>query len=183
MRRRQRGFLLNPFRFGESWVTVDSWTEGINSTPWANYTHRLRVYAARFPDANTTLIRLTYKAHPSGAGAQTTKVYVGLGATSGDEYDFDGAPTEVLFGGSSGFSISAGSIITSDATALVMDGTRDVLISGQSASTPACAFAGFDNRTNWKCWYKTGADAATENASGYTANLVEAVGVVKIEVR
>lgn len=164
------------------WAVVDAWVEDINSTPWDGYTHRLRVRKALLSSPSEK-IRLTYKAHPSGTGASTTAVYVGIASDSGDDYDFDGAPVEVTFGGFSGFSLAAGATILSDEIALSLDGTRDILISGQTASGQPGSFAGYVSRLpNWSAWYKLGADAATANASGYTKNLVDAVGVVLIEV-
>ena len=167
---------------GGEWSAVDEWASAINSTPWGNYTHRLRIAASLVPDVATTKIRITYGAAPGGAGASTTAVYVGVAAATGDAYDFDGAPTEVTFGGASGFSLSAGATILSDEISLVLDGTRDILIAGQTASGQPGDFAGFDGRAGWKAWYKSGADAATQDATGYSANLVEAVGAVKVEV-
>ncbi len=165
------------------WDVVDEWVEDINSTPWDGYTHRLRV-SKDLLSGVTASIRLTYKAHPEGSGASTTAVYVGVASDSGDAYDFDGAPVEVTFSGLSGFSIAAGSTVISDEITLSLDGTRDILIAGQTASGQPGSFAGlFINELKWSAWYKAAADAATENASGYTLNLVNVVGVVKIEVR
>jgi hypothetical protein len=175
--------LLNPYRFGASWQIVDAWVENINSTPWGGYTCRLRVDRSLIADSATTLIRLTLKAHASDGGASATKVYVGVAADAGNEYDFDGAPVEVTFSTSSGFFLAPGASIVSDEIALALDGTRDLLITMQTASGQPGDFSGYVDRTGWRCWYKAGSDASTEDATGYSNNAVDAVGTVKIEVR
>lgn len=166
-----------------SWSTIDEWTEDINSTPWAGYTHRMRIDRSRFPDASSTKVRITYAAHAAGTGASATVVYIGVAADTGDSYDFDGSPVEVMFSGASGFAIAAGDSIVSDDITLALDGTRDLLIAAYTATGQPGDFAGYDNRANWRAWYKAGDDASTVDATGYTVNAVDAVGVVKIEVK
>lgn len=167
--------------FDTDWVTVQEWASAINSTPWGNYTHRVRVESWALSKSSKTKVRLTYGAAPGGAGASTTSVYVGVAANSGNEYDFAGTPVEVTFGGLSGFNLAAGDTITSDEIVLSIGETDDLLISGYTGSGQPGDFAGFDGRAGWQAWYKTGNDAATVDASGYSVNAVEAVGVVKIE--
>lgn len=167
--------------FDTDWVTVQEWASAINSTPWGNYTHRVRVESWALSKFSKTKVRLTYGAAPGGAGASTTSVYVGVAANSGNEYDFAGTPVEVTFGGLSGFNLAAGDTITSDEIVLSIGKTDALLISGYTGSGQPGDFAGFDGRAGWRAWYKTGNDAATVDASGYSVNTVEAVGVVKIE--
>lgn len=167
------------------WRTIDSWTNVDRSQPWNGYTHRVRINKSFLGGMSSTSIRLTYQSASNGSygGASTTKVYVGVAASTGDSYDFESTPVEVLFAGASGFSIALGASITSDEVALALDGTKDILIAGQTALGGTSSFSGYNGRSGYQAWYKYALDAATVDAAGYTVNAIEAVGVVKIEVK
>lgn len=73
-------------------------------------------------------IKLLISGPPTGSNLEINNVYIGLLALSGGSYDFDGNQIEVTFSGASGFSLAAGSTISSDIKNFAIDGSRAIII-------------------------------------------------------
>lgn len=113
-----------------------------------------------------TLIRVRFKAGTGGYAI--SKAYIGEGASSGDAYDFATTPTQLLFNtGSASFSIGASATITSDDTSFSIPAGKNLCVAWeQTASTYAQAYlttSGYTAGSN----YKSAADAATVDKTGY----------------
>lgn len=178
--------LLNPHRFGsggQSWNAVLSWVHANPSTGWTGYTFRVRV-AKSLLTTHGTEARITISTGPS-PGSNLEVCHIGFGSESGDAFDFDSTPTQVKFGGANGFSIAASTDFLSDPIALVVDGTRDIVLAGYASA--GGSFAGKALFSGWSTYFKLNSDTATVNAFGY-APAAGGIGegahaMTKIEVR
>ena len=113
---------------------------------------------------NGTSVAISLKAH-SSSGATIDNAYIGQAATSGDAYDFASTPTEILWSGTSGVTLGAGANTESDFVTFTLDSTKDHIISFYLSAGDiqyGGAVAGYSN------YYKSGNDASTVNATGYT---------------
>lgn len=178
--------LLNPYRFGsggQPWNMVLSWVHTDSSTGWTGYTFRVRVSKSLLTTHGTEA-RITISTGPS-PGSNLEVCHIGFGAESGNTFDFDSTPTQVKFGGANGFSIAASTEFLSDPIALVVDGTRDIILAGYASA--GGSFAGKAFFSGWSTYYKAGSDTATVDASGYGAASggigSGASAMTKIEVR
>jgi hypothetical protein len=108
--------------------------------------------------------------------------YAQLQAASGDVYDFASTPVQILFGGSPGGIISAGNTdIVTDPVALALDGTKAIVVSAFFAAGSA-DLARKASLTGWIGAFKSGNDASTVNASGYTGTVFPAQLINRIQV-
>lgn len=137
---------------------------------WGNYTIRVVCAASRLADvvSATAQVRLSGNFFGSNGGT-ITKCYIGAAKAASDAYDFDGAPTQVLFGGAAGATVAAQADLWSDPVSIALDGTKPVMVSfycasGSLAQTQISQFA-----EDWTCFYKAGDSAATQDTSGYTS--------------
>jgi hypothetical protein len=114
------------------------------------------------------------------------KIYIGHKAAVGDAYDFEAAPTQVLFSGSAGGTVSTGGL-QSDATTFALDETKDLIVAIYHASSTNVprdsASAGY------ALYYKAGDDAATVDATGYStsgysgqAHYVQQIDIVTADI-
>jgi hypothetical protein len=100
---------------------------------------------------------------------QIGKCYIGEQATSGDEYDFKNVPTQVLFGGSAGKIFNADAILSDEVT-LALDYSKNIIISLYIVTLSYIPIGGVAGIVSgYKSWYKSGDDASTQNATGYSA--------------
>lgn len=134
-----------------------------NSPGWGGYTIRERIQAAQLSTADQCFVRLEAA---SNAGLTITSCYIQTKGTGG--FDFSGTPIQVMFGGSPGVALSAGQSVVSDEIALVLTGSDDVVISIYTATTSA--YRQSSSSTGTSISYKSGDDAATVIASGYTGS-------------
>jgi len=130
-----------------------------------NYTIRTVMAAVQFSNSGNQL-RLTLQAGSGSLGG--TKVYFGEQASSGNDYDFAGPPTQITFDGGNASTGTLGPNATklSDIIDFDFDHTKNyvfALYSPSNGSTAKMAHANFDSYT------KFGDDAATVNATGYSA--------------
>lgn len=95
------------------------------------------------------------------------KVYLGHAAAVGDVYDFDGSQVQVLFSGAAGGTVGVGGL-ESDTTVFNFDPTKNVVVAiyFSGASSPPRD----STSTGYGVYYKAGDDAATTDASGYSAS-------------
>ena len=104
---------------------------------WANYTVVGKYMPAALA-ASGSSIRLKLQG-PVVAGRTTTinNVYIGLAATSGNAYNFDGGQVAVTFSGSASLTLGTGHVRTSDVITFTIDGSKAVLIAYNLNSTAA----------------------------------------------
>ncbi len=126
-----------------------------------------------------TTVRLTI-AEASGLNVQIDEFWIGHPAASGDAYDFDGNQAQVTFNtGNPGFTLTGPGTIVSDDITFNLDSSKDIIFSffvpASPGNIPYRSIVGVTN------YFKSGNDAATENATGYTfgfgnrAHLVELI--------
>lgn len=111
-------------------------------------------------------LRLRFQASASQSTV-VSHVYVQIGSTSGDPYDFASTPVEVMFGGAAGFSLTADQYIDSDDVALPLAISDSLVVSFVVASTNVQRRAS-NYVPGFRMYYKAGNDATTQNTSGYT---------------
>lgn len=164
---RQRGFIINPYAFGgpaASWRTAFDRGAGVsNDSGWNGYTIREDMSTALL-GGSATKMKFTLQA-ASGSSALVSAAYVQIAAASGDPYDFDTTPVQILFGGSGSVTVPASSTVTSDEVALSIDGTRPLVMSVYFGS-PATIRA-YSGTSGFTSRYKFGNDATTVDTSGY----------------
>lgn len=123
-------------------------------------------------------IRLTFRGYLNGL--KVDKVSIGY-STSG--FDFDSAPTPVLFSGNRGFDIGSLEQITSDTISLPYEAGKGLVIAFHFA-------AGGNKGTQWRneiihnwsaCFKNSTDDVDTVSAVGYSASGGRAINIRKIE--
>lgn len=138
-----------------------------SNTAQASRTVRQRIANTVITNFDGLQSRVTFQASTSGLGARINAAYIGKAATSGDLYDFATTPFQLKFGGAAG-------TIWSPATSVVSDPVEWAPVAGDSVLI-TMAFGSPNNvarnttLAGWQSWNKGGNDAATVNASGYTA--------------
>jgi hypothetical protein len=150
-----RNAILSPF-------TTDSNT-------WANTTGRQRITKGAFP-GGFNRAKIAFQA-ASGEGLAIAKVYIGV--EGGTSYSFLTTPTEVKFGGGTGFAaIAIYESIWSDEISLSVSPTQNVVITwyvaaGATANDSMRAGA---TAVNGDITSKSGDDAITQTPAGYSAS-------------
>lgn len=150
-----------------------------NSNGYHGYTIR-QVIPASAVQFGGTEVKISIKADTDN-GIDIDKVYIGQRDTG---YAFDGAPTEVLFGGSSGVSIAAGAESYSDTTTFTITSGDDLVISMycNPAGTGPGDFSAQANPTDFEAYFKNADEAIDIAPTGFTTAIANLVGVSKIEV-
>lgn len=172
-----RGLLLKPDA-GGVWSTSISFTPTSSSAGWSGYTVRHRVTTAQIV-ATGTKVRVTLRAGSSVMNVG--KCYIGLAAASGDPYDYASTPTQIFFGGNPGVSVAANTNVLSDEATFTIDDTTDLILTVYFSG--AAAFANRSGQSGWSQYYKSGDDAVTVNASGYSGGSTEAGVFTLVEVQ
>lgn len=173
--------IIDAYRFGGgggAWVTSESWTPNANSAGWNAYTVRLVIAAAQFTQAGSKC-RLTvgFGANKGNIGA----LYIGESAGSGGtNYAFNTTPVQVLFSGSGTLSLPSGGSVVSDEILLPISGSANIVIAAYFNGTTDLRIR--SGETGWYQVYKSGNDASTVAATGYSGGSVEAALVPVIEV-
>lgn len=119
----------------------------------------------------------------AGSGQlELSKVYIGEAAASGDPYDFAATPTQVFFNGGNAATglLNASEKIASDTISISVDATKNLVI---SFYCPTNGIAGtVETLANFTAYTKSGDDAATVNASGYSTAARDLYALQKIEI-
>lgn len=174
-----------------SWRTLIDWTADTTgtNTGWNGYTmrHLYKVAAsAGYAGLGSggTKIRIQLR------GGQTTglainNAYVGVAAASGDLYDFETTPTQILWSGSSSVSVGAlTNTALSDETLFTFDGSKALIIAlhFNGASNLLTTVDGNPGSAGATQYYQAATDSsATVNASsGQASTLAYAISKVDI---
>lgn len=113
-----------------------------------------------------TKIRLTFQSRPSNT-MTVSKVYVGEVTATREGYLFQNAPTEVKFGGASGFSLAASSSIQSDETTVSFTGAFSLGICLVLTAHSGSSFTRLIE-TGWVTTLATGDATPDPTMSGFT---------------
>ena len=153
-----------------SWQTTTSTSLTANSGGWGNYTLRMFIPQASLLVTGGSQVRITLTA-ASSVNLVINDCYFGQasGSYSATSPAFAGTPTQVLFSGAAGTTVTAGTSAVSDGVSGSIPAANGICIAcninnlqvrATAASTPA----------NFQFSYKAGAtDSATVAASGYTS--------------
>jgi len=163
----------------EVWDVIAAAALVSNDGGWGGYTLRQRINAANITFNAGASTRITFASSPSVGAMNIAAAYVGVGAASGDTYDFASAPVPLLFGGASSIAVPQGTEVTSDAAAFSPVPGSNLVVS-MYFSSPS-SLKSTSAATGWANFYKFGNDASTVNASGYSV-WTAASAVRQIEV-
>lgn len=152
------------------WVNMfDGGMLTTNSNGWNGYTWRVRIPAASLDDIAGTLARIGLQAG-SSESLTITKAYIGIEGATG--FEFDSAPTQLTWdNGNTSVTIPALHTKMSDAVALALDGTEDVVISlYMNGGTGSDMFRYTTTMNGVQTQYKAATDdaATVGSISGYT---------------
>jgi hypothetical protein len=152
-----------------------------NPAAWNSFTMR-QVIAAAQVSASGSQVVVTFGGDGSGTFT-ITKAYIGHQG-AGDAYDFDTTPVQLTFGGNAGFTVTDAQEISSDPATFALDETQNLVISFYVPSSAGDDFGTQTTLTGWSSYFKSGDDAATVNATGYTAYTAtrNVVGVKQVDV-
>ncbi len=159
---------------GESWsIVYDKPTTLGSSTGWGGYTLRQLVPASALGGGGSRW-RLTFAAVTGGFGLE--EAFVGVAATTGDWYDFDGSPVPLQFGASAAVVCASDSAVVCDAFDLLVPSSRDVIVSAYFSYGSLLARS---DEAGWTKAEKSGNSAGTVDASGYGAVLNDRATLVR----
>jgi len=145
-------------------------------------TRRQIINTAQISNTGLAFVRVTFES-AAGQAWTISNAYIGHAASSGDVYDFESTPTELLFSGASGFAIALGTQKVSDQTTFTIQASKNLIISYYTSGD-----ASHDDirikatQTGWTNYLKAANDPSTVNATGYTLASNAVLGVMKVEV-
>lgn len=164
-------------------TTVFDPTLGGGEGGWAGFTIVEVVAAANLLAATGNQARVTL-AFTTLANGTTIQAYIGQQAAAGDAYDFDSA-VQLTFSGS-GTITGNGSTLSyvSDFVTLPQsyDNTKNYIVCLQASAGTLSTWNSASGTGN-AVYYKSGADAATINKSGYSSDGAGSRTVDKIEIQ
>jgi hypothetical protein len=150
-----------------SWLDVITPITGSgDDAGWIGTTVRQLIKAALISNTGLPLTRVGFKAG-NAENLYITKAFIGVGASTGDEYDFESTPTQLLFGGDAYKDIPAGTLEYSDTAIFTIPASKNLIVSfylGDAKDTIRVQ----TSATNFDCWYKGGDEAATVDVTGFS---------------
>lgn len=169
--KRQRGFIMNPFAFGApgAWRTIFDLTVSGGSGGWESYTLR-HVFTAALLGGSATKARFTFHGN-NAVNCAVNQVYAQIAAASGDVYDYASTPIAVTVGGGTSFAITSGADVVSDDIVISIGASDALVVAAAFPSSPGSALSTYTTTpTGYTAYYKLASDAATVNASSYSAS-------------
>jgi len=162
-------------------VAIDA---GREDPGWPNITMRIVIPSSAIR-ATGQGISVRFGAAKS-KGLRITKAFVGHAAASGDPYDFDSQPAQLMFAGSPSILISAnGSAVSDDALNFTVQPKKNLVVSflmTDAANDNPIAKA---PTPGWASFYRSGDDAGSVDAtSGYQdrSSVNASYGITEIRV-
>lgn len=160
-------------------VTLDTDGDGLNGF---TIVVGFAVAAFTLPSGAITGTRVTFRAG-NVQGLTITNAYIGHAAGSGDAYDFDTTPVQLLWSGSGTKAIAANSEEATDLSAFAYNKTSNLLVAyymnGGTTVDNARYKLSVANVTDYN---KVANDAATVNKTGYSATaLCRAIKKIEFE--
>jgi hypothetical protein len=145
---------------------------------WSGYTLRVRIEAAQLSNTGGSQVRVTLRGGDL-AGAQIGSCYIGMAAATGDNYDFEATPTQLLFSGVGTATIAANTNLLSDAAVFTVAAGKALIVACYFSGSTSLAIQ--SSATGWTSSYKSANDASTVDATGYTSAINEAKLVKLVE--
>jgi hypothetical protein len=159
-----KAWMIKPQASGPTYVFQAATAFDVNAGNQSGYTERLTIPTAMLlANASSFYIKFGY----FDASWIITKAYCGNVAAAGDAYDFLDAPAQILFSTAANCTVGAGGLV-SDLVTYNLDKTKKFMIAlyFAAASSPPRR----SSVETYGMYYKSGDDAATQNASGYTTS-------------
>lgn len=171
---------IDPARLASSGTWTQVTEIALSSTAgWAAWTLRNVIASGSISQSGGSAARVTFRAV---SGAVLAAAYIGLKSATGDAYDAD-SMTQLLFSGSGSVTHGAGETVVSDAVAFNVPAGRGVVVTAYYSSGNAYQNTTNGSETTTLLYYKSGNDAATANATGYTnSSSYAGAGVTKLEL-
>lgn len=170
-----------------AWETVYSFnltTENgaADNTGNNGYTFVWTIPLAAFSQTGGTKIRLTLQG-AAVEGTEMSGLYIGDGGGT-DGYDFGEAPVQVTKDASGTITIGAGASLVTDEINFVKDGTNPLIVAAQfqNSSADNVRMASTGSPAGSNCWFKTGAEASTQDKSTYGVLSANAGLVTQIDL-
>lgn len=156
-----------------SYTSVASVSPNTDFSP-GMHTFRTVIAAAQLTDVSASQVRVKFAA-PSGGNCVIAGAYIGVKSGT---YGFASTPTQLLFGGAAGTTLTAGSGNSySDAVTFAYDGTSDLVVAVNYTSGSVRYLN--TTSTGWTLYFKASvADASTTSPSGYTLDAADATYIV-----
>lgn len=147
-----------------SWADISPWSYGLTDSGWVNYTLRVVILSTSIVSTGTqTRFKITA---PAGSTVIIGACYIGVQAGSGDPYDFASTPTQLLFSGSAGVTVSAGTTVYSDPVTFTVNGSQNLVCSAYFSG--ATNLERNDSVTGWSCYYAFNNSPGIVDPSGYS---------------
>lgn len=152
-----------------NWLKAYSGAPNSYSAFTSGYTFRTVFLSSALSYTGLTFCRVTFRSQDVTNGLTVAKAYIQT-AGAGDAYDFSATPVQLTFnGGNANFSIGINATITSDPAVFTIPPSTNIVISGYTTAASGVggkSGLGAGNRL----YNKAGDDAATVNATGYSAS-------------
>lgn len=153
---------------------------------WSLYTLRqaLPISVLTVPGFAPTQIRVTVMGGVFSDSWTFSKFYIGHQAASGDNYDYASAPTQLLWGGNASGTVLANSFLTSDWASFAWNRTSGLVYTAYTDNVPTADEMGRYVLTGASTYYKSGDDAATVDATGYSVdgnNRINSVASIEVQ--
>jgi hypothetical protein len=151
------------------WTRVVDVPFTTNANSFAGYTNRQIIPASEYLASGGSKIQVTLVAATSGAALRINNVYIGHGAATGNTYNFESTPTPMLTAdGLSDVSVAANQSAIFEAP-FTINPTKRLIISCYCPTGSGNTQRVVGSKTGWLSTSKTGIDAATVAATGYTS--------------
>lgn len=159
-------------------ATLASNGSGYSSATWR---YVFSIAGLTVPSGTPTQARVGFKAHTTTDGCTITSAYIGHKASTGDTYDFDASPIQLLFGGLVSVTIASGSSLVSDNANFAWNKSSDILIAFYVNDAMHDNLAFNASVANIEGFSKIGNDASAVDATGYTSGGARLDGIYLIE--
>jgi hypothetical protein len=161
-----------------------TWINNASATPTAdgdgnqNRTVRQVISYSVIANAKQSYCRITFKAGVS-QGLKISEAYIGQAADSGDAYDFQTTPVQILFNGLASCTIEAGGSIVSDKMRFTIPEGKNIVISFYIPNDVNYDTTRYGAQSGWSSYSISNNSAATVNVTGYDAgsNVVSVLSV------
>jgi hypothetical protein len=152
-----------------AWVNVISpQTGNSDNGEWVSYTCRMLIPTAAISNAGLAKVRVAFFA-ASAEALYISKAYIGQAADAGDAYDFQSSPSQLLFATNAYKLVAANTYEYTDSLTFSIPAGKNLVISCYINGTDVQDSARMQSSmSGFAYYYKSGDDAATQNASGYS---------------
>lgn len=164
---------------GPEWLPAVSVTMSSDNGGWNGFTLRNVVSRGGLAHAGSKY-RITFEGG-SVEGTAGDACYSGPGATSGDVYDFETTPTQVLFSGGGSFDTGVGGTIMSDEINVAVDASKPFIVAFHFNNAAKDTIRR-GSATNANYYWKSANEPSTVDVTGYTTVGSLSAVVKKIEV-